>query len=117
GRLGYLDAGSASIEKVHALVRQLPPGKVSAGKSDHRDDSVVSNKNAVSLLVARLEAPKHEDRVLVPGLIELHQLKASLEGLVFFEELLVLHPGRRGDSSKLSAGQGRFEQIRRVAPP
>ena len=60
-------------------------------------------------------ASQHVDSHLGQGLFDLDDLKAPSQRRVAFDIALVFGPGGRGDRSKLTASQGRLEQVGGVA--
>ena len=65
--------------------------------------------------VARLEAAEDGDRVFDVRLADEDRLEAPLQGGVFFDVLAIFVERRRADAAQLAAGQGRLQQVGRVA--
>jgi len=61
------------------------------------------------------DTPCHADGIRFVRLVDLDDLETPGEGEVLFDVLFVLAPGGGGDGAQGAPGQGRFEQIGRVA--
>ena len=115
GVLADRHAGTGRIEQAHRLVRQLPGRDVAMRQLHGRFERFVENLHAMMLFERRGHAAHHEDRLFLAGLVDLNDLEAAGEGRVLLDVLLVFGPGGGRDRAQLAAGQGRLEQVGRVA--
>ena len=105
------DAGTGRIQHADGLVGKLPSRDVTVGQAYGIDDRFVQDPHAMVLLQGADQAAEHFGGIGLSGLLDLDDLKASREGGVLFEVLLVFGPGRGGDRPQLAARQGGFQQI------
>ena len=110
-------AGAGRIQEADRLVRQLPRRDIAVGKPHGGLDRLIQQLHLVVLLHYRGHPPHHENGLIFAGLANLHDLKAAGEGRIFLDMLLILSPGCGGNRAQRAAGQGRLQQVGRIARP
>ena len=104
------------VHQVDGLVGQEAVGDVAVRELGRGDERRVLDPHAFVMgFVARLEAAEDGDRVFDVRLADEHRLEAPLQGRVLFDVLAILVERRRADAAQLAAGEGRLEQVGRVA--
>ena len=112
------DAGAGGVEQADRLVGQLAGRDVARRQAHRLAHRLVEDAHLVVLLQRRRPGrASSRSRPLLARLLDLHHLEAAGQRRVLLEVLLVLGPGRGRDGAQLAAGQGRLEQVGRVALP
>jgi hypothetical protein len=109
------DPGARRVQHAHGFVGQLPPGDVTLGEPHGVEDRLVQDPHMVVQLQRGDQPAYHFDAAGFVRLLDLDDLKSPSQRGIFFEVLLVFGPGRGGDRPQFAAGQGRLEQIGRIA--
>ena len=99
------------VDEVDGLVGQEAVGDIAHRELHGGDDGLVFDADAVVILVALLEAAQNGDGGHLVGFVDHDLLKATFQGLVLLEVLLVLVESGGADGAKLAAGQGRLEDV------
>ncbi|EAQ03151.1 63 kDa protein [Pseudooceanicola batsensis HTCC2597] len=115
GVLADRDAGAGGVEQADRLVRQLAGGNVAGRKRHRRLDPLVQHLHAVVAFQHRRDTAHHQDRLGDRGFLDMNHLEAAGQGGVLLDVFLVLGPGRGTDGAQRAAGEGWFQQVRRVA--
>ena len=104
------------VHQVDGLVGQEAVGDVAVREVGGRHQGRVLDLDALVMgLVARLQPAEDGDRVLDRGLADEHRLEPPLQGGVLLDVLAVFVQRGGADAAQLAAGQGRLEQVGRVA--
>ena len=109
------DARAGGIEQAHGLVGQLAVRDVPLREADRGDDGLVEHVDAVMGAHRAGHVAHHDDRLVLRRLLDGDHLKASREGGVLLDVLLVLGPRRRRDGPQRPACQRGLEQVGGVA--
>ena len=117
GSLAQPDRAQVVSSRLTDFVRQLAAGDVAVGQLDGINHRLVQNREPGDVAPASRPIPASSRWLVLVGLFDFDDLKPTGQGRVLFEVFLVLGPGRGGDGAKFAAGQGRFEQVGRVALP
>jgi len=111
------DARAGGIEHTDGLVGQLSCANVAAGQAHGFDHRFFENPDSEMRLQRGHRCPQHRAGECLVRLIDPDDLKATRQGGILVDVLLVLRPGRRPHSAQLPARERRFEQVRGIALP
>ena len=104
------------VHQVDGLVGQEAVGDVAVRELGRGHQGRVLDLHALVMgLVARLQPAEDGDRVLDRRLADVDRLEAALQGGVLLDVLAVLVERGGADAAQLAAGQGRLQQVGRVA--
>ena len=104
------------VHQVDRLVGQEAVGDVAVRQLGRGDERRVLDLHALVMrFVARLEPAQDGDRVFDVRLADEDRLEAPLQGRVLFDVLAIFVERRGADAAQLAAGEGRLEQVGRVA--
>jgi len=105
------ELGGGLVHQVDGLVGQEAVGDVALGEFHGGDDGLVQNAHLVVRFVALAQAAEDGYGVLRVRFVHHHLLEAALEGLVPFEELLVLVERGGADGTEFAPGECRFQDV------
>ena len=107
----HTQLGGGLVHQVDGLVGQETVGDVPVAQLDGGYDGIVFDAHVVMVFVAFLQSTQDGDGAQRVGLAHHDRLEASLQGLVFFEVLLVLVQRGGAYAAQLATCQGRLQDV------